>query len=360
MNTKKGDVTMNVILAFTQFSLVILIYWVISEFFTVLFRFTGVPDEKARFQVVSLLTGSGYTTRESELFVSTKSRRRLARIIMLFGYVFNITFISALINVFLTLKASERTAHHIIGMMFPVIAIAIIFLFIRIPKIHSWGENLLEMLVGKIMKRGNENSAFLLGVFFGSVEHIDDLLRLERDVNRHLAILHRQNALIIVEIIHMEHCMICYEVHHISSIRQTCCFCWVFPSAAAGSAAAGQGENREHQGYDQRGQNSISVHFLLLSDTQGSTDGENQSSRISTSCYLFPLSLSLLSIFLTDGCLFDYSASMVNIDVFNSFDSSQTFDLAGNIVSTESFTDIYCFISAFNFELAAIDESIVP
>ena len=153
---------MNVILAFTQFSLVILIYWVISEFFTVLFRFTGVPDEKARFQVVSLLTGSGYTTRESELFVSTKSRRRLARIIMLFGYVFNITFISALINVFLTLKASERTAHHIIGMMFPVIAIAIIFLFIRIPKIHSWGENLLEMLVGKIMKRGNENSAFLL------------------------------------------------------------------------------------------------------------------------------------------------------------------------------------------------------
>lgn len=153
---------MNVILSFTLFALIILIYWIIAELFTVLFRFTGVPDEKARFQVVSLLTGSGYTTRESELFVSTKSRRRLARIIMLFGYVFNITFISALINVFISLKASERTLHHIVGMIFPIIAVAIIILFIRIPRIHTWGERILEMLVGKIMRKGNANSAFLL------------------------------------------------------------------------------------------------------------------------------------------------------------------------------------------------------
>jgi len=153
---------MNVILSFTLFALIILIYWIIAELFTVLFRFTGVPDEKARFQVVSLLTGSGYTTRESELFVSTKSRRRLARIIMLFGYVFNITFISALINVFISLKASERTLHHIVGMIFPIIAVAIIILFIRIPRIHTWGERILEMLVGKIMRQGNANSAFLL------------------------------------------------------------------------------------------------------------------------------------------------------------------------------------------------------
>ncbi len=153
---------MNVIFAFTQFSVIVLIYWVISEFFTVLFRFTGVPDEKARFQVVSLLTGSGYTTRESELFVSTRPRRRLARIIMLFGYVFNITFISALINVFITLKASERSFTHIVGQIIPLIAAAIIFLFIRIPRIHTWGENLLEQLVGRLMNRGRENSAFLL------------------------------------------------------------------------------------------------------------------------------------------------------------------------------------------------------
>ena len=95
---------MSLYIALTLFSLVILVYLTISELFTILFRFTGLPDEKARFQVTSLLTGCGYTTRESELFLSSKSRRRLARVIMLFGYVFNITIVSAFINVFLTLK----------------------------------------------------------------------------------------------------------------------------------------------------------------------------------------------------------------------------------------------------------------
>ena len=42
---------MNIYLALTLFSLMILLYWVISELFAMLFRFTGLPDEKARFQV---------------------------------------------------------------------------------------------------------------------------------------------------------------------------------------------------------------------------------------------------------------------------------------------------------------------
>ena len=43
---------MNIYLAFTLFALIILIYWIISEVFAMLFRFTGMPDEKARLQVI--------------------------------------------------------------------------------------------------------------------------------------------------------------------------------------------------------------------------------------------------------------------------------------------------------------------
>ena len=57
--------------------------------------------------MVSLLTGTGFTTRESELMLSTRPRRRLARVTMLFGYVFNITIVSAIINVFLSLNSAE-------------------------------------------------------------------------------------------------------------------------------------------------------------------------------------------------------------------------------------------------------------
>ena len=84
---------MSIYIACTLFALMILVYSIISELFTMLFRFTGLPDERARFQVVSLLTGCGFTTRESEMILSSRSRRRLARITMLFGYVFNITIV---------------------------------------------------------------------------------------------------------------------------------------------------------------------------------------------------------------------------------------------------------------------------
>lgn len=48
---------MNLYIALSLFSVIILIYLVITELFTILFRFTGLPDERARFQVISLLTG---------------------------------------------------------------------------------------------------------------------------------------------------------------------------------------------------------------------------------------------------------------------------------------------------------------
>ena len=85
----------------------IIIYIVISDIITVFFRLTGLTEEKARFQVISLLTNSGFTTRESESVVSSKVRRRLARATMLFGYAFTVTIVSTTVNFFMTLGKSE-------------------------------------------------------------------------------------------------------------------------------------------------------------------------------------------------------------------------------------------------------------
>ena len=51
---------MNIYLVLLLFSFIILLYWVITELFTFFFRLTGLPAEKARFQVISLLTGTGF------------------------------------------------------------------------------------------------------------------------------------------------------------------------------------------------------------------------------------------------------------------------------------------------------------
>ena len=158
---------MNIYMAFFLFSIIILIYWVITELFTILFRFTGLPDERARFQVISLLTGCGYTTKESEMFLSTRRRRRLARITMLFGYVFNITIVSAFINVFLSLKISQVGANTV-GILIPLAAIAIIFVFMRVPKVRAWGDGMLQKLADRLVGRTDSFNAVQLLDYIGS------------------------------------------------------------------------------------------------------------------------------------------------------------------------------------------------
>ena len=151
---------MNIYAALSLFSVVILVYWIISELFTIMFRFTGLPEERARFQVISLLTGCGFTTRESEMILSNRPRRRLARITMLFGYVFNITIVSAFINVFLSLKLSQ--AESFLPALIPLGAVAVIFVFIRVPAVRSWGDRQLEHLANRVIHGDTGNTVMPL------------------------------------------------------------------------------------------------------------------------------------------------------------------------------------------------------
>jgi len=174
---------MNIYLALLLFSVMIILYWVITELFTFFFRLTGLPAEKARFQVISLLTGTGFTTRESEIILSSRRRRRLARITMLFGYVFNVTIVSAFINVFLSMKLVQAE-QHFFGFLIPLGAVALIFVFIRVPKVHAWGENLLRRIADRAFDRKETFNAVMLIDYISSesiaqvtLRHIPDEYR---------------------------------------------------------------------------------------------------------------------------------------------------------------------------------------
>ena len=158
---------MNIYLALLLFSFIIILYWVITELFTFFFRLTGLPAERARFQVISLLTGTGYTTRESEIILSSRHRRRLARITMLFGYVFNVTIVSAFINVFLSLKVVQ-VGSQFAGFLIPLGTIALIFICMRVPKIHAWGDSLLRRFADRVFDRKETFNAVMLIDYIGS------------------------------------------------------------------------------------------------------------------------------------------------------------------------------------------------
>ena len=158
---------MNIYVALSLFSVIIVVYLIITEMFTIMFRFTGLPGERARFQVISLLTGCGYTTKESEMFLSSRARRRLARITMLFGYVFNITIVSTFINVFLSIKLTDITDNWL-SILIPLGAAVVVFIFMRVPAIRAWGDGLLRKIADRILKRGETVNTVILMDYIGT------------------------------------------------------------------------------------------------------------------------------------------------------------------------------------------------
>lgn len=143
------------------FVLFIIIYIVISDIITIFFRLTGLTEEKARFQVVSLLTNSGYTTRESEAIVSSKIRRRLARATMLFGYAFTVTIVSTAVNFFMTLGKSEL--HSLLYTIPILLLIMLVFSMLRRSvffktKFDGW----IESIGNRIMFGEKSNPVVLL------------------------------------------------------------------------------------------------------------------------------------------------------------------------------------------------------
>ena len=141
---------MNIYIAVDLFALIVLIYCIILDFFTMIFRLTDLPDEKARFQVMSLLTGCGFTTHESEMILAIKPRRRMALMIMLFGYVFNITIVSAFINVFLSLKLVQKE-NLVLSILIPFCVVLLIILLLKVRKVREWENRFFEMLAQKIL-----------------------------------------------------------------------------------------------------------------------------------------------------------------------------------------------------------------
>jgi len=153
---------MNVYLATTLFALLIIVYWVIAEVFTLLFRLIGLPREKASFQVISLLTACGFTTKESEMVLTTRPRRRLARITMLFGYVFNLTIVTAFINVFVSMDGSA-TKSRITSLMIPIVAIIAVAVATKYTHAGHFMDRWLEKLAQRVSGSKGDNSVILIG-----------------------------------------------------------------------------------------------------------------------------------------------------------------------------------------------------
>ncbi|MGL5066809.1 MAG: TrkA C-terminal domain-containing protein [Sarcina sp.] len=126
------------------FLIFLTIFMIVINFFAILFRLTGIPMHKARFQVISLLTSTGYTTKESELIAQHPVRRKIASWLMIFSYLSTAIFISFIIKIIShglnNVKSMSITAGLVVGFAL------VVFLIVRssIPeRIELWIERII-------------------------------------------------------------------------------------------------------------------------------------------------------------------------------------------------------------------------
>lgn len=80
---------------------------------------------------------------------------------MLFGYVFNISVVSAFINVFLSLKLTQ-VGHYVLGLLIPLWIAAVLIIIMRIPALRALGGRLIMKFAGSIAKGDSANTVMLI------------------------------------------------------------------------------------------------------------------------------------------------------------------------------------------------------
>ena len=143
---------MNIISAFIIFDVLILIYEILVTVFSSFYELSGLTKDEARFQVTSILTGTGFTTSESEKMLETKKRKRLTRDIMIISYIFNITIISTIVTIF----TSRAESHDLLrGVIISLAIVVLLILSKRITKIRNAIDNFFLHLVKRFYNKIN-------------------------------------------------------------------------------------------------------------------------------------------------------------------------------------------------------------
>ncbi len=92
---------------------------------SVALRLTGMEERKANFQALSALTGTGFSTKESELIMNNPARRRIISLLMILGY-------GGVITIIISFSTSIINSHGNIkyaGVLIFLVGLYLIYLF---------------------------------------------------------------------------------------------------------------------------------------------------------------------------------------------------------------------------------------
>lgn len=112
---------------------------------TVAMRLTGLPEQIARFQCVSALTGTGFTTSEAEMIVNYPIRRRIVITLMVLGNFGLVSVSSTFIVAFV--DAGGRGE----GILFQILTIVLAVIMTFVIMLNQSLDRLLSKFIGRIL-----------------------------------------------------------------------------------------------------------------------------------------------------------------------------------------------------------------
>lgn len=135
------------------FLILFVLLWLLVEILSIVLKLTGLELSKARFQVISILTHTGFTTRESELIAQHPTRRKIASALMIVSYAAQITLITLLFNVL------NQAAKNMLGTVIALGATTVFIIVVTQSRFLSERiDRMTEKLLKKRMKATNSSS----------------------------------------------------------------------------------------------------------------------------------------------------------------------------------------------------------
>ena len=153
---------MSLVTSILAISIAIVLYFSLIEFFSALFRITGLTREKARFQVISMITCVGFTTGEAEVITLNRRRRRLAVICMICGNLFNVLIISLIINLISNINPEKVDFNSLNWIVVIVGSLLLILIICKLPFVSRFLEKLLEKIGRRIIARHDNDNVLTI------------------------------------------------------------------------------------------------------------------------------------------------------------------------------------------------------
>lgn len=107
------------------------IMWLVIEIAAMLFIATGLKKQIARYQVISMLTATGFTTDEASLIIDHPIRRRISAGVILFGYF----SLAVMISSIATILSNDLQINWMVA---GIAALFLVFLLLRNKRVNRY------------------------------------------------------------------------------------------------------------------------------------------------------------------------------------------------------------------------------